>query len=82
MRGDATQLYLSCQSRFCGFGRVTLFHGWRLSIGFPSGSSVTNVSSSVQSSKYDDPSRIRIIPLISTRSVVTSSPLNETPGVM
>ena len=61
MRGDTTQLYLSAQSRFCGFGSVTLFHGWRLSTGLPSGSCVTNVSSLVQSSKYElaeqDPDR-------------------------
>ena len=60
----------------------TLFHGWRLSTGLPSGSCVTNVAArSAQSSKYELPSRIRIIRLISTRSVVTSSPLMATPGV-
>ena len=82
MRGDTTQLYLSAQSRFCGLGSVTLFHGWRLSTGLPSGSCVTNVSSLVQSSKYELPSRMRIARLISTRSVVISSPLNTRPGVM
>src|SRR4051794_39198043 len=38
-------------ARACGLGSVTLFHGWRLSTGLPSGSWVTNVSSLVQSSK-------------------------------
>jgi hypothetical protein len=51
MRGETTHEYLSAKSRACGFGRVTLFHGWRLSTGLPSGSWVTNVSSLVQSSK-------------------------------
>ena len=83
IRGETTQLYLSAKSRFCGLGIVTLFHGWRGSTGLPSGSWVTNgCSVSVQSSKYDEPSRILIIRLISTRSVVISSPSNATPGVM
>ena len=82
MRGDVTQLYLSVKSRFCGFGSVTLFHGWRLSTALPSGSCVTNVSSDDQSSKYELPSRMRIARLISTRSVVISSPLKTRPGVM
>ena len=77
-----TQLYLSVKSRACGFGIVVLFHGWSWSIGFPSGSSVTQVRSFSQLSKYELPSRILIIPLISTRSVVTSSPLIAMPGVM
>ena len=81
IRGEATHEYLSAQSRACGLGSVTLFHGWRLSTGLPSGSCVTNVSSLVQSSKYEEPSRIRIARLISTRSVVISSPLNTRPGV-
>ena len=81
MRGEATHEYLSAKSRACGLGSVTLFHGWRLSTGLPSGSCVTNVSSFVQSSKYDEPSRIRIARLISTRSVVISSPLKTRPGV-
>ena len=81
MRGDATHEYLSAKSRACGLGSVTLFHGWRLSTSLPSGSLVTNVSSSLQSSKYDEPSRIRIARLISTRSVVISSPLKTRPGV-
>ena len=58
----------------------TLFHGWCLSTGLPSGSCVTNVSSFSQSSKYELPSRIRIARLISTRSVVISSPSITTPG--
>ncbi len=45
MRGETTQLYLSAKSRFCGLGRVCLFHGWFLSTGLPSGSCVTNVGS-------------------------------------
>src|SRR6478752_4844665 len=81
MRGDATHEYLSVKSRACGLGSVTLFHGWRLSTSLPSGSLVTNVDSLVQSSKYDEPSMIRIARLISTRSVVISSPLNTRPGV-
>ena len=81
IRGEATHEYLSAQSRACGLGSVTLFHGWRLSTGLPSGSCVTNVSSLVQSSKYEEPSRMRIARLISTRSVVISSPLNTRPGV-
>ena len=55
IRGETTHEYLSAKSRFCGFGSVTLFHGWRLSTGLPSGSWVTNVSSLVQSSKYERP---------------------------
>ena len=47
MRGEATHEYLSAKSRSCGLGSVTLFHGWRLSTGLPSGSLVTNVSSLV-----------------------------------
>ena len=82
MRGDTTQLYLSAKSRFCGFGSVTLFQGWFLSTGLPSGSRVTNVGSFCQPSKYELPSRIRIIRLISTRSVVISSPPIAIPGVM
>ena len=81
MRGETTQLYLSAKSRFCGFGIVVLFHGWCLSTGLPSGSCVTYVSSFSQSSKYEVPSRMRIIRFISTRSVVTSSPLIAMPGV-
>ena len=42
---------------------------------------VTQVVSFSQSSKYEEPSRIRIIPFISTRSVVTSSPPIAMPGV-
>ena len=53
MRGEATHEYLSAKSRACGLGSVTLFHGWRLSIALPSGSWVTNVSSLLQSSKYE-----------------------------
>jgi hypothetical protein len=81
IRGDATHEYLSAKSRACGLGSVTLFHGWRLSTALPSGSWLTNVDSFVQSSKYDEPSRIRIARLISTRSVVISSPLKTSPGV-
>ena len=81
MRGETTHEYLSLKSRACGLGSVTLFHGWRLSTGLPSGSCVTNVSSLLQSSKYDEPSRIRIARLISTRSVVISSPPIAMPGV-
>jgi hypothetical protein len=81
MRGDVTQLYLSVKSRFCGFGRVVLFHGWRLSTALPSGSFETCVSSEDQSSKYELPSRIRIARLISTRSVVIRLPSTITPGV-
>ena len=72
---------MSAKSRFCGFGIVVLFQGWSLSTGLPSGSWVTYVSSFSQPSKYELPSRIRIIRLISTRSVVTSSPLIAMPGV-
>ena len=82
MRGDTTHVYLSVKSRACGFGSVTLFHGWFLSTGLPSGSSVTNVRSFSQPSKYELPSRIRIARLISTRSVVISSPPIAMPGVM
>src|SRR4249920_3079551 len=82
IRGEVTQLYLSVKSRFCGFGRVVLFHGCRLSTGLPSGSLLTYVSSEDQSSKYELPSRMRIARLISTRSVVMSSPLKASPGVM
>ena len=82
IRGEATHEYLSAKSRACGLGSVTLFHGWRLSTSLPSGSFVTNVSSADQSSKYDEPSRIRIARLISTRSVVMSSPPKTRPGVM
>src|SRR3954471_2080063 len=81
MRGDATHEYLSAKSGACGLGSVTLFHGWRLSTSLPSGSLVTNVGSLPQSSKYDEPSRMRIARLISTRSVVISSPLKTRPGV-
>src|SRR3954449_6815994 len=81
IRGEATHEYLSAKSRACGLGSVTLFHGWRLSTGLPSGSWVTKVCSLVQSSKYDDPSRIRMARLIPTRSVVMSSPLKTRPGV-
>ena len=82
MRGDTTQVYLSVKSRFWGLGSVTLFHGWFLSTGLPSGSLVTNVGSSSQLSKYELPSRMRIARLISTRSVVISSPSIAMPGVM
>lgn len=51
IRGEVTQLYLSAKSRACGFGMVVLFQGWSLSIGFPSGSSVTKVRSFCQLSK-------------------------------
>jgi hypothetical protein len=40
------------------------------------------VGSFSHESKYDDPSRIRIARLISTRSVVISSPPIAIPGVM
>jgi hypothetical protein len=43
---------------------------------------VTNVSSLDQSSKYELPSRIRMARLISTKSVVMSSPFKTRPGVM
>ena len=49
-RGDMTQLYLLSKSRFCGCGMVCWFHGWRRSTGLPSGSRVTNISWSSQSS--------------------------------
>ena len=75
-------MYLSVKSRFCGLGSVTLFQGWFLSTGLPSGSLVTNVGSFSQPSKYELPSRIRIARLISTRSVVISSPPIAMPGVM
>src|SRR3982074_1306235 len=81
-RGDTTHLSLSANSRFCGLGSVCLFHGWFLSTGLPSGSSVTNVGSFSQLSKYELPSRILIARLISTRSVVISSPPIAIPGVM
>ena len=56
IRGEATHEYLSAKSRACGLGSVTLFHGWRVSTGLPSGSWVTNgVSLPAQSSKYDEP---------------------------
>jgi hypothetical protein len=82
MRGETTHVYLSVKSRFCGFGSVTLFHGWFLSTGLPSGSFCTKVRSFSQLSKYELPSRIRIARLISTRSVVISSPPIAMPGVM
>src|SRR5437868_5718846 len=44
-RGLITQLYgPSARLRFCGFGIVVWFHGWRRSTGLPSGSWSTNVS--------------------------------------
>ena len=49
-RGDMTQVYLPSKSRFCGCGMVVWFHGWRWSTGLPSGSFVTNISWSSQSS--------------------------------
>src|SRR3954467_5627964 len=75
MRDEATHEYLSAKSRACGLGSVTLFHGGRLSFGLPSGACVLNVFSSLQAAKYDEPSRMRMARLISTRSVVISSPL-------
>ena len=43
---------------------------------------MTKVRSFSQPSKYEDPSRILIARLISTRSVVISSPPIAIPGVM
>src|SRR3954471_15546407 len=48
-RALMTQLYGPPSSlRFCGLGRVVWFQGWRRSTGLPSGSCVTNISSSSQ----------------------------------
>ena len=47
---DSVETALSSMSRFCGLGLVCWFHGWRRSTGLPSGSFLTNISWSVQSS--------------------------------
>src|SRR5215472_13719413 len=49
-RGDMTQLYLLSKSRLAGLGIVCWFHGCLRSTGLPSGSRVTNISWSSQSS--------------------------------
>ena len=49
-RGDIVHEYLPSKSRFCGRGMVCWFHGWRWSTGLPSGSCVTNIGWSSQSS--------------------------------